>query len=174
MSGEEAPPEASAGGAGAGDSPAARDPDQVRRETLAAVALRPGAKARAAGLALALCGGLTTLCAGLGLYFLQTGQGPRALGLFLGHAAAQLVTASWVAGAIATFDRGSEDFLRATLGASPLRFLVLATIVGLGLWLTDPDQPALFFALLLTHVAGHVIEHLVLARLNRERLEARG
>jgi len=147
-------------------------PDEVRRATLAAVALAPGAKARAAGLALALCGALTSLCAGLGLYFLQTGQGARALGLFLGHIGAQLVTASWVAGAILTYDRESRDFLQATLGASPLRFVVLGTIVGLGLWLTDPDQPALFFSLMLTHVAGHVIEHLVLKRLNSERLEA--
>lgn len=147
-------------------------PEEVKRATLAAVALRPGAKARAAGLGLSLCGGLTTLFAGLGLYFLQTGQGARALGLFLGHVGAQLVTASWIAGAILTFDRENDDFMRATLGATPLRFVVLATIVGLGLWLTEPDQPALFFSLMLTHVLGHVIEHLVLARLNRERLEA--
>ena len=147
------------------------DPAEVREATLAAVALAPGGKARAAGLALSLCGALTTLCAGLGLYFLQTGQGPRALGLFLGHTAAQLVTVSWLAGAILTFDRESNDFLQATLGASPLRFVILGTIVGLGLWLTEPDQPALFFSLMLTHVAGHVIEHLVLKRLNSERLE---
>ena len=49
--------------------------------------------------------------------------------------------------------------------------MILGTIVGLGLWLTEPDQPALFFSLMLTHVAGHVIEHLVLKRLNSERLE---
>jgi hypothetical protein len=150
------------------------DPEEVRRATLLAVALRPGAKARAAGLALSLCGALTTLCAGLGLYFLQTGQGARALGLFLGHVGAQLVTVSWIAGAVLTFDRESHDFMRATLGASPLRFVILGTIVGLGLWLTEPDQPALFFSLMLTHVAGHVIEYCVLERLKAERVQAEG
>lgn len=148
------------------------DPQAVRQATLAAVALRPGAKLRTAGFALSLCGASSTLFAGLGLYFLQTGQGARALGLFFGHVAAQLVTVSWVAGAVLAFDRSSDDFLRATLGASPLRFVVLGTIVGLGLWLTDPDQPALFFSLMVTHVSGHLIEHVVLARLNRERLGA--
>ena len=112
--------------------------------------------------------------AAVGLGFLYDGQGSRALGVFLGHSAAQLLTFSWLAGAILTFDRENDDFLRATLGASPLRFVVLGTIVGLGLWLSDPDQPALFFSLMISHVAGHFVEAVVLGRLSEERLAASG
>ncbi|MBL4846100.1 MAG: hypothetical protein JKY65_11280 [Planctomycetes bacterium] len=144
--------------------------DELRAATLAAVALRPGAKLRAGGVALTLLGGLSTAFAGLGLTFLYSGQGARALGVFLGHSAAQLLTISWLLGAILTFDRENDDFIRATLGASPLRFVVMGTIVGLGIWLSDPDESALFFSLMASYVAGHFVEAVVLGRLSDERL----
>lgn len=147
-------------------------PDAAAR-TLENVRLQPGAKARVAGLALALCGGLSTLAALVGLLYLQREQPALALGVFLGHSAAQLVTASWLVGAILTFDRSSQDFLQATLGMSPLRLVVIATVVGCGLWLSDPDPAALFFSLMLTHVAGHAVEGFVLRRLRLERVAER-
>ena len=144
-------------------------PEELRAATLAAVRLRPGAKARVAGLALSLCGGLSVAFALLALVYVQRGEDALALGVFLGHVGAQLVTCTWLAGAVLTFDRSNQDFLQATLGMSPVRLVLLATVVGCGLWLAKPNQNALFFSLIATHLAGHGIEGFVLRRLRLER-----
>lgn len=169
-----APPSAAAeGAAGSGETSPAdeprRDPAEIDAATRAAVRLRPGAKARVAGFALSLSGAATVVCAGLALLYLQAGHPRHALGVFLGHVAAQLVTATWLVGAILSFDRGTQEFMRATLGMSPLRLLVLVTVVVAGVLLTEADHVALFLSLIGTHVYGHVVEGLVLGRLRSER-----
>ena len=143
-------------------------PAELRAATLAAVRLRPGAKARVGILALASCGALSLACVLLALAYLRAGHEALALGVLVGHAGAQLVTCTWLVGAILTFDRPNDAFLQATLGLSPLRLILLAGVVGCALWLADPNPNALFFSLVGTHLAGHVIEALVLRRLRLE------
>lgn len=161
-------PPAEAGEAPADEVLPELSPEELRAATLAAVRLRPGAKARVGVLALASSGALSLVGALSALAYLRAGHDAIALGIVIGHAGAQLVTGTWLVGAILSYDRPNDAFLKATIGLSPLRLILLAAVVGLGLWLGDPDTSALFLALVATHLAGHVIEGLVLRRLRLE------
>ncbi|RMG06342.1 MAG: hypothetical protein D6731_26010 [Planctomycetota bacterium] len=118
----------------------------------------PRTARRAIARRLLLALGALSLVAGLaGAALALAGRPDWAKGSLAGHILAQVVTATWTLGALATFGSSQRSFLVATVGALPLRLLwVLGcawTAAQLGLHLAS-----FVAALVPTLVAGHVLE----------------
>lgn len=119
--------------------------------------------ARGAVVGLALCAAATAAATvALGL----TGHGPSALGAALGGSAGVVITATWLFGALASFDRPGTTALGLTVGLWPIRLALLFFAAGAGA-IFGAEPIALVLAFFGTSVAGHVVEALVLDALAR-------
>jgi hypothetical protein len=126
--------------------------------------LRPGVRRRAAIRALrylALVSLVATLAA-IGLDAL--GRGRSSMALVVGHGIAQLVTCSWVIGALVGFDGDTRKVLRTTLGLSPFRMMIAAAAIVSAAFMGLEEVP-LLLSFVVTYLLGHVIEALLLGDL---------
>lgn len=115
------------------------------------------ARRRIARVALAVLGVATALTGAACLAWGAQDRGDLAAAVLLGHLLGQAVTATWVVGALVTFRGSHGAVLFATVGAFPLRLLLLVLGVGLA-HLRGLHMGGVVFALLATQVLGHGIE----------------
>jgi len=87
--------------------------------------------------------------------------------VLLGHAAAQLVTLSWVVGALWAFDAEGGLFMGSTVGLAPFRLLVVAGLLAGGSELFDLPLVPMGLSLVLSYGAGHAVEIYVFEALAR-------
>ncbi len=95
-----------------------------------------------------------------------SGHRPTGLGVAIGGAAGIVITATWLAGAVVSFDRPGVTALGLTMGLWPIRLALLFFAAGSGA-IFGAEPIAMALALFATFVAGHVVEALVLDALAR-------
>jgi len=120
----------------------------------------PGVKARVLGRSLAVLLGAMALAFGVASA-IRADHEAQALGIVVGHLAAQVVGLTWLVGAVWAFDASSTTFFRATLGLAPVRAAAFIGALLLGPRL-GADASALFAAFVATALVGHVVEALAL------------
>lgn len=118
---------------------------------------------RMAAVGLALPAAMT---AGTAVALWLTGHRPSSLGVAIGGTTGIVITASWLIGALISFDRPGVTALGLTMGLWPIRLALLFFAAGSGA-IFGVDAIALVLALFATFVAGHVVEALVLDALAR-------
>ncbi len=103
---------------------------------------------------------------GLAVGLWLSGYRPAGLGVAIGGATGIVITATWLVGAIASFDRPGVTALGLTMGLWPIRLALLFFAAGTGA-IFGAEPISLVFALFGTYVAGHIVEALVLEALAR-------
>ncbi|MCO5165393.1 MAG: hypothetical protein M9894_03375 [Planctomycetes bacterium] len=88
------------------------------------------------------------------------------MGVAIGGITGLLITATWVFGALFAFDRSGGALMGLTMGLWPIRIALLFVAAALGAVL-GVEPISLVVTLFLTHVAGHVVEAMVLDALAR-------
>lgn len=105
-----------------------------------------------------------TAGAAVGLWL--SGLRPSGLGVAIGGATGVVITATWVFGALASFDRPGFAALGMTMGLWPIRLALLFFAAGsAAIFGAEPISTVL--ALFATYIGGHVVEALVLDALAR-------
>ncbi len=120
----------------------------------------PGVKAKVLGRALSVLLGALALAFGLASA-IRADHEAQAIGIVVGHLAAQVVGLTWLVGAVRAFDASSTTFFLATLGLAPVRAAAFIGALLLGPRL-GADASALFAAFVATALVGHVVEALAL------------
>lgn len=120
----------------------------------------PGVKARVLGRSLAVLLGSMALAFGVAS-MIRAEHEAQAIGIAVGHLAAQVVGLTWLVGAVRAFDASNTTFFRATLGLAPVRAAAFLGALLLGPRL-GADASALFAAFVATALVGHVVEALAL------------
>ncbi len=144
----------------AADGPAADAPGAASKSLPPPPPVPPGVKARVLGRSLAVLLGAMAVAFGLASA-IRADHEAQALGIALGHVAAQVVGLTWIVGAVRTFDASSATFFRATLGLAPVRAAAFLGALLLGPRL-GADASALFASFVATALLGHVVEALAL------------
>jgi hypothetical protein len=119
--------------------------------------LDPEARARVTRRSLVALGGATVAVGVLALALQQGGRADLAVAVVLGHLLGQGITLTWVAGALWTWSGGHSALMVGTVGAFPLRMLLLVVGVGVA-HLQELHMGGVVFSILATQALGHVIE----------------
>lgn len=120
--------------------------------------LRPGARSEIGQRTLLVLLLPTLAAIWLAVFLDRAGRIDAGRSLLIGHVLGQVVTATWLVGALLTYTDTTNSYFRSTIGLSPFRFMIVLGVLGVVTATTYVEPAPLFFAFMLTYMYGVGVE----------------